>query len=370
MFRLLDCKRPLLLAGLTLIAGTACSIGSLGSIYSQFSFISLFPGQQGPPGPDGAQGPPGPQGPAGAGSQSLVYGDGSAGARVIDTSGLHFTDTNLQYTDFTIVPGISVFFPSGVIIRCTGTFTNNGSIFVEQGAEGVQRDTFGGADVVTPAPEAGVSRLGSTFGELGDNSADRLGGHAGVGLGTDASRYVLSPGVKAGGAGTGTFGAPGGDGGGSFTVLAKTAIVNAAGAEIDARGGANLASGCAGGGGGIIILASPGSVTNNGSIDCRGGPGAPSGSSIAAGGGGGGGIVHILSPSIPGNGPINVTGGVGGQASGTIMAALRSGGGGGGACAGNGGSGGDVSTTGVPGDGFSGSNGEKFFDFLDPTALF
>ncbi len=350
----------------TLMATAGCSIASLGSIFSQTSLISLF-GQQGPPGPDGAQGPPGPQGAAG---QPDIYGNGSAGARVIDTSGLHFNDSNLQYTDFTIAPNTSVFFPSGVIIRCTGTFTNNGSIFVERGAEGVQRDTFGGVDVVTPAPEAGISRLGSTFGELGDNSVVRLGGHAGVGLGTDASRYVLSPGTKAGGAGTGTFGAPGGDGGGSFTVLAKTAIVNAAGAEIDARGGANLASGCAGGGGGVVILASPGSVTNNGSIDCRGGPGASSGSDIAAGGGGGGGIVHILSPSIPGNGPIDVSGGTGGQALGPIAAGLRSGGGGGGACAGDGGEGGDVSTSGNAGNGFNGDAGEKFFDFLDPTALF
>src|SRR5262249_60672209 len=114
---------------------------------------------------------------------------------------------NNQYTNVTINPGVRLFEPSDVIIRCTGTFTNNGSISVERGAEGVQRDPNDAANTVPPAPEAGVSLLGSTFGELGDFNAVRHGGHPGIRLGTDAARTLLFPGVKAGAAGPAGLGA-------------------------------------------------------------------------------------------------------------------------------------------------------------------
>src|SRR5262245_28730335 len=83
-------------------------------------------GPQGEPGDQGAAGAPGADGSV------RVYGNGSAGARTIsaDESWLEGGNppANIQFTNFTIDAGVTLIIPSGTVIRCTGTFTNNGTL--------------------------------------------------------------------------------------------------------------------------------------------------------------------------------------------------------------------------------------------------
>src|SRR2546425_2515539 len=75
-----------------------------------------------------------------------IFGDGSAGARVIDASqnlrqgGVG--DVNFQYTDFTVNPGVTLTIQSGLVLRCTGSFVNNGTIVIKTGASGGQNAFF------------------------------------------------------------------------------------------------------------------------------------------------------------------------------------------------------------------------------------
>src|SRR5262245_488799 len=111
--------------------------------------------------------------------------------------------------------------------------------------------------------------------------------------------------------------AVGGEGGGSFTVLAMNSIFNS-GTILATGGDGNAgdaeAMGDGGGGGGFVLLASKGSVTNAAGalIDVRGGPGAPAGTCAGPGGGGGGGIVHLISPTIVNDGTVLMDGGTAG----------------------------------------------------------
>src|SRR4029079_14004030 len=89
-------------------------------------------GALGPVGPLGPSGPAGMQGTAG---ELRVYGDGSTGALTREPAPSS-DESSLQFTDFTIPTGVYVFVGSGTVIRCTGSFTNNGTLLVGDGAEG------------------------------------------------------------------------------------------------------------------------------------------------------------------------------------------------------------------------------------------
>jgi hypothetical protein len=282
--------------------------------------------------------------------------------------------TDFQFTDVTINGATTLTVPSGTVIRCTGTFTNNGTVTVQAGAKGAIRR---GVDSTTTeafhaTAHPGVSKRTATDGEAGDNSADRSGGIGGVGLSAFEARTLTRPGVNAGGGG-GTGGVfatgddPGSDGGGSLVVLCQGAITNAG--TIDASGASDTASGGGGGAGGIVVLASRASVSNGGTINAKGGAGEGEDNDEAAAGGGGGGIVHLLAPSI-GAGTIDVSGGAAGSFVGTVLGNPRSGGGGGGACGGSGGVGGDVLSTNLTSVGTAGSTGQSLQSLVDPTALF
>ncbi|MEK6643370.1 MAG: hypothetical protein AABZ08_05625 [Planctomycetota bacterium] len=320
----------------------------------------------------------GPIGPAGADGSLRIYGDGSAGALTAPAGLSAFfttiaTNGNLQFTDVTIPSGSTVFVPSGTIIRCTGTFTNNGAVSVIAVASTAGQGHFGdGSDGSNNAPSGGVSSSAASSGEIGDETLLRAGGRAGTGLAITEARNVLNPGVIGGGGGAGSNSGAGGAGGGTVTILARTAIVNATGATISALGAAGTA-GKGGGAGGVVILASPGTVTNSGSITVKGGAGGASDTSRGPGGGGGGGIIHLLTPTTT-LGTVDITGGGAGAlgGAGSILTVLRVGGGGGGACGGGGGQGGPVDT-GVPGTPFSASAGfagHSLSTTADPTSLF
>ncbi|MFO0839431.1 MAG: hypothetical protein U1D55_13010 [Phycisphaerae bacterium] len=336
-------------------------------------------GTNGTDGKDGADGTDGANGIDGADGQLRIYGDGSAGALTVSSNavllGSIATDGNLQFTDFTVNAGVTLSVPSGAVIRCTGTFTNNGVIDVFAAARGGRVGCNGNCDsadavpIVQPA-DSGVSLSPAGMGEFGDASVQRIGGNGGRGLGQSSALLLLNPGPKGGGGGMGS--SAGGSGGGTLVVLAEQAIVNASTGIFRANGEAPGITGTAGGGGGIVVLASPGSITQSGRIDAKGGAGSAAGSAIGPGGGGGGGIVHFLSPSVPIRAGVSVAGGAGGAGTpaGSLTAAIRSGGGAGGACGGNGGDGGSANQDGSTFSANSGQNGFFIVTLVNPTSLF
>ena len=313
----------------------------------------------------------GPPGPAGADGQLRVYGDGSAGARTFAASAQPLEDTNLQYTDFTVPAGAIVGIPSGTVIRCTGTFTNNGKVVVFPGAEGGFCAQYNPPNAASyRPPNLGVA-LGAPVSPESGTATQVQGGSPGVPLSAGQARTVLRPGPSAGGGGScGAHG--GGPGGGGLTILAAVAIVN--NGTIDATPLSAVSIGGGGGGGGVIVLASRGSISNNGALNAEGGPGGEAHdfgtSGAAAGGGGGGGIVHLLAPTIGNAGSVSVAGGPpGATGPESFAAAPRTGGGGGGACGGAGGHGGSVNGS-TPSVASAGESGLVLQSVLDPTSLF
>jgi hypothetical protein len=331
------------------------------------SNISSLRGANGSNGSDGVDG------------SLRIYGDGSAGVLHVTsfTEFINSGDPHQQFTDVTIDAGVTLWVPSGMVLRCNGSFHNRGTITVFTHGSGTNTDNFGGPTltiVSRGAPAAGhVARVASN-GEFGPKTTSLIGGQGGDSYNYGAARALLKPGVMGGGPGGGAaVSSDGGNGGGAFTILAASSLVNEG--SISANG-ADGSSGTGGGGGGIIILASKTSISNTGTISATGGNGGESGPRAAAGGGGSGGIVHLLAPSVTA-GTITLTGGAAGS---TAIAVgqtfdLRSGGGGGGACGGSGGVGSDVrASTDSPANfqpgASAGSVGVSFTTLTDPTALF
>jgi Collagen triple helix repeat (20 copies) len=294
-------------------------------------------------GPAGATGPTGPTGPAGGGGS--IYGDGSDGitagvcAITSDTNWNSFTvsgitssspSTDIQCTNFTVSPGVTLYVPSGTEIRATGTLTIKGTISV--------------------FPSLGSNPYALTF-PLYDAAQSANSGNGTLGalaLAPLLQRKILHPGFNGGGNGgdsafvTDTLarGYTNGMGGGSFVIYAAGAIDISGSIQANGGGPGQGSAGDyeGGGAGGILVLASKASITNTGTLSANGGQGNASGSgnnqTYAIGGGGGGGIIHLLAPSIAA-GTTSVTGG----AVGSGTTASFYGGGGGGACGGAGGNG-------------------------------
>jgi len=326
------------------------------------------------------RGPQGEAGTPGADGQMRIYGDGSAGPLTISAdTNLDITDyPNWQFTDITINAGATLTVRSGTVLRCTGTFTNNGTVSIMAFASGGR--ILGAADTTYVAAirgaNPGVAKAQAQNGAVTGTADEAAGGLGGSGVSETEASQILMPGPAAGGgsgaAGNGAaIGEFGSSGGGSLVVLCQTAIVN--NGTINANGSGNSGGG---GAGGIIVLASPTSVTNSaaGVISANGGNGEASDENEGASGGGGGGIVHFVSPVINIVNAANVTaaGGTAGSNAAAATAATRSGGGGGGACGGNGGAGGDVSGGGgdAAGAGSNGSAGYVLQTVADPTSLF
>ena len=304
-------------------------------------------GATGPAGPVGPQGATGPQGASGA---MVLYGDGSAGPKVVSAT-TSLTDSNTQYTNFAVNAGVTLTIAHGYWLRCTGTFTNNGTIILETWAEG---GTVAGSDVSVDSNGVNVSSVRHVVAERGiavraaitgynaTQTQMAVGGSAGFGLTGRQALVVRRPDFVGGGSGGGATNGRGSSGGGAMTILTAGAFVN--NGTIDARGGstaANIFPGVGGGGGGVLLIGSKTSISNPGSINCSGGIGTASGANTGAGGGGGGGLIQLLAPTITNGGTANVAGGVGGIG-GTVTGNPRSGGGGGGASVGKGGDGSSV----------------------------
>ena len=86
----------------------------------------------------------------GADGSALVYGDGSSGPLVVSQDTTWSSSEAVgQYTTCTINAGITLTVPTGTILRCSGSFTNEGTITVSNpylpsdlGIAGVGGDIF------------------------------------------------------------------------------------------------------------------------------------------------------------------------------------------------------------------------------------
>ena len=327
-------------------------------------------GLKGDQGVQGAQGIQGPEGPAGAGGGASIYGDGSAGSVTISGNTDWGTDAdyivNKQFLDFTINVGVTLTVPSGTVIRCSDSFTNNGTLIVDYGLPAVGREFS--------ATSPGNSERAAQSGLYG----------AGVAYSMSDLSMIFNPGLDGGGNGKdGTGGAAleandplGGAGGGSLIILAAGAVQNNAGAVIRANGANGYTKsdeddgGSGGGAGGFIIIASTSTIINGGTIQANGGNAANAGaaSNDGGGGGGGGGFVHLLSQNASSaGGTLEVTGGTAGNGVGDKKG---SSGGSGGAMGGDGGLGGDGDNTNPsdPQNGFIGVVMKT--NVSDPSSLF
>lgn len=303
-----------------------------------------------------------------------MYGDGSAGPLNV-VSDTHWTNesalpagANFQFTDCTIAAGATLSVPSGTILRCSGSFTNQGILQVGLGAlaGGVQLANGNTTFFFTP-PEAGNASRPPGHGAVTAAGTEAPGGSGGVGMLSTTAWTLLQPG-RFGGSGAAVGGGTTGYGGGSVVVLSGGALTNDAGGVID--GSAKTPGG---GGGGIVILASKTSITQTGSIDVSGSVGRQGAQNfMAPGGGGGGGLVRLLAPVVTSTGTVDLAGGAGGTG-GTppFNHSMRSGGSGGGACAGSGGFGATIDGDGsIKTAASAGGEGKLLVSEVDPTSLF
>lgn len=310
------------------------------------------------------------------------YGDGSAGALVIDdfrSLDDVVPDGNLQFTSVTINAGGTLVVPSGTVIRCSDSFVNDGVLSVETSARPGFLSLVGATNQVIPRSSAPDPTLASAAPGPGA-TVDGIGWEAGGGSGLfDRARFLLQPGRHGGSAGS--LGPRGGNSGpgGSITILARLDLTNRG--MIDADAMETSSSGAGGGGGGFVILASATQILHaaTGAISARGGEGGASTDgtpataaayTVGPGGGGGGGCVHLLAPAVTNAGPVDVSAGGPGLSQTVTLRQLRSGGGGGGASCGTGGNGGRIIASTTPGDADPGTDGALFVTLTDPTAMF
>jgi hypothetical protein len=287
-----------------------------------------------------------------------IYGDGNNGATAgicnitANTNWTNVTGTmvsnvaatpvanEVQCTTFSVSGGVTLYVPSGTIIRATSAVTVSGTIVVEPG----------GGQGLYAFQASQTSASGS------------------VALPSSVLQKLSNPGIFGGGNGAMELGdGTAGYGGGSLVILAGGSI--SISGSIDANGSAgadesfNGGNASGGGAGGIIILASKVSIDNSGSLSALGGAGGPANGTNDHdnGAGGGGGLIHLFSPSNT-LGSTNVSSG----AAGTSTGYLGDGSGwGGGAMGGNGGAGTNGSNA------TAGSSGLTFTTTVaDPATLF
>ncbi len=281
-------------------------------------------------------------------SASRFYGDGSANALTI-ASDTNWSSTppdgnNLNFTDIVIDAGNTLTVPPGTTIRCSGTFTNNGSIIVNSNANHEFFLIQSIAQNRTPSPGRGDT-LRAASNPRGHTAlgVELGGGDGGIGIPKTVAASSFNNFKYGGGAGAGAQRVSGGSGGGLLKVYCKGGIINNGTISADGR--------IDGGGAGIVILASSTAINNDlGSIQANGGDGAPSDGDSGAGGGGGGGIILLVAPEISNLGVTSITGGNAGTGGTTITQAIHSAGGGGGASGGNGGRGGRIDSSNIARD--------------------
>lgn len=406
-------------AGPAGVAGPAGAAGAPGATGSPGATGAAGPaGEQGAPGATGAVGAMGSMGVAGLDGQSVqvtaldagtqcagggalltsadggtavvcngtpadayLYGDGSAGALTIstDTDWTVTTPDNLNFASITISAGATLTVPSGLKLRVTGAFTNNGTIVVRPWGGGGQVQYFDEAEPDAGTPRWTLARAtvpgqGIALSSSENGPRTRVRVVPGVTPGRPRSPFMLSRlvdlGVEGGGGGGGCgIGSLGGSGGGTLTVLARLAITNVG--AIEADGETPFGRDCAGGGGGgVVLLASAAAINNGGTVSVKGGTGYNNGiaQGCSPGGGGGGGLIHFIAPTVAATGTADVSGGQGGALYSFPQPAISDMGGAGGTSAGLGGHGAEL--TGALGWGGLANDGLTITTLRSPTALF
>ena len=314
-------------------------------------------------------------------------GDGSAGDLITDGTAtdnwLFNPPANPFFNDVIINAGETLTVPAGTTIRCTGSFTNNGTLQVLGGAD--NRGVYSSL-ATSSAPTGMISAIahpGDTPAAaiLGTYSATSTffmsGGPGGLAI-PQATAITSFSNFRIGGGSGLSYYSGSSTGGGLVKIYCTGPILNASGASILATGDnpSSYDGGTSGGGGGIVVLASRTSIDNaDGVINVSGGNGADSSSYAGSSGGGGGGIIVMVAPTapVPGTDTVNtiVTGGLGGTGTTVIITEARMAGSGGGGSGGAGGTGGYVSTgtTSTPGTGGNGGPGYTITMTLDPITV-
>lgn len=305
---------------------------------------------------------------------SRFYGDGSAGALTVSSntswSSSPPTGDNLNFTDIVINAGFTLTVPAGTVIRCTGSFTNNGTINVLQAVNGGRYfyyDTTTVAMQQFQAPGAGDSlQAAGNPGWHHTTSVGLRGGFGGKGIPRTMAASSFNQFRIGGGGGAGNAYNNSGDGGGLIKIYCAGNVVN--NGTIQANGSNNLAGA---GGGGIVILASSTQVTNDAAatITADGADGYQSTTFNGANGGGGGGIIIMAAPSVTNAGATSVAGGAAGDNTTNVTSAVHTGGSGGGACGGNGGNGASVTTGNLSNAAGSGTVGYVIEINADPADM-
>ena len=254
---------------------------------------------------------------------------------------------NPNFGNITINVGQTLTVPAGTTIRCSGTFTNNGTLLVTQGAFAAALDNFAffaTVDIYSTGHPGDSFRpaIGGSY-DINSVAVPRniQGGLGGAAIPQATATTSFNSFRIGGGSGAGwRSGSEGG--GGLVKVYCSGDVTNSAMGTISANGGTPVRL-SGGGGGGIVILASRSSVVNAGAINANGGNGGTSFGFGGAGGGGGGGIVLFVAPTVSNTGTVSVAGGTGGSTATQVSNPTRYGGGGGGASGGTGGNGSDIS---------------------------
>jgi|SRR5215831_4209619 len=305
---------------------------------------------------------------------SFFGGDGSAGNLTVsaNASWSATPPVNPNFANIVINNGQTLTVPAGTTIRCSGAFTNNGTLSVDPGA--VSDGNFDALSFL-PAPSGfltSVAHPGDTPGPatLGsqDNTGNQAlgGGQGGKAIPRATAQTSFSNFRFGGGSGAG-YDNQGNAGGGLVRIYCEGAIQNVGTINAQGQNGGN--STIAGGGGGIVVLASRSAVTNSGTINVAGGNGSGSASWGGNGGGGGGGIVIMISPTAPVLGTANLAGGTGATSATAVAGVARTGGAGGGGSGGAGGAGGSVTSGGTPSNATNGGVGYSILMTLDPISI-
>ena len=312
-------------------------------------------------------------------------GDGSAGDLITDGTAtdnwLSNPPANPFFNDVIINAGETLTVPAGTTIRCTGSFTNNGTLQVYGGADnrGVQSDlslSSAPTGMISSIAHPGDTPAAAILGVYSATSTFFMyGGPGGLAIPQATAITSFSNFRIGGGSGLSHY-SGGSTGGGLVKIYCTGPILNASGASILATGDTATSAGGSGGGGGIVVLASRTSVDNaDGVINVSGGNGADSRYWAGNSGGGGGGIIVMVAPTapVPGTDTVNtiVTGGLGGTGTEIITTEARMAGSGGGGSGGAGGAGAYVSlgTTSTPVAGGNGSPGYTITMTLDPITV-
>ena len=251
--------------------------------------------------------------PASSVGSSPLFGDGSDGNITIAVDTILVRD--MYYNSLTVNNGFNLN-SNGFRVFVRGTCTLNGTIRNNGGpgsggGAGALSGTLGGG---TPGGFSDVMNSPGVPGSIANNSAGGSGGSGG------ASNTVL---LVASGA---PANAPAAIDGGTQALravpqaltcrlLSGVAILGGAGGSGGTTTNTGGTGGRAGGGGGVVLLSAH-DFAGSGSVQAKGGDGAPGANPAADGGGGGGGggvVVIVTTAALPGTISVNVAGGAGGR---------------------------------------------------------